>query len=313
MTALLVANDGGHLAQLKSLAKRLPIADTFRWVTVPTPQSESLLEGEDVTWVKPGPTRDLKAAVQNAVLTSPLFRRNRVSAVVSTGSSLAVSVLPQARLHGKPSYYIESATRTHGPSLSGRLLSKIPGVELYTQNASWASKKWKYAGSVFDGWEPVRLPEGRKVSKVVVSLGTSRTYGFRRLVEHVAPILQDLGAEVLWQTGTTDTTGLPVLDARPSVPAQELSAAMREADLVIAHAGTGVALEALQAGKLPVLIPRRAEFAEHVDDHQEQIAGMLRTRGLAVVREADEVRLDDLDLAAGSSVCLREDARPLAL
>lgn len=218
MTALLVANDGGHLAQLKSLAKRLPIADAFRWVTVPTPQSLSLLEGEDVLWVKPGPTRDLRAALHNAVLASSLFRRGRISAVVSTGSSLAVSVLPQARLHGTKTYYIESATRTHGPSLSGRLLARIPGVELYTQNASWASKKWKYAGSVFDGWEPEQLPERRKVSKVVVSLGTSRTYGFRRLVESIAPLLQDLGAEVLWQTGTTDTTGLPVLDPVPRFP-----------------------------------------------------------------------------------------------
>jgi hypothetical protein len=32
-----------------------------------------------------------------------------------------------------------------------------------------------------------------------------------------------------------------------------------------------------------------------------------------VVREADEVRPDDLTLAAGSVVNLREDARPLAL
>ena len=88
---------------------------------------------------------------------------------------------------------------------------------------------------------------------------------------------------------------------------------MREADLVIAHAGTGVALEALGAGKLPVLIPRRAEFSEHIDDHQEQIADMLKHRGLAVVREADAVTPEDLVLAASSVVNLREDARPLAL
>ncbi|MCI2239888.1 hypothetical protein MO973_36985 [Paenibacillus sp. TRM 82003] len=313
MTALLVANDGGHLMQLKTLARRLPLHDTFHWVTVPTPQSLSLLEGEDVTWVKPGPTRDVRAAVHNALLASPLFKRRKVSAVVSTGSSLAVSVLPQARLHGAPAYYIESATRTDGPSLSGRLLSRVPGVELYTQNSSWASRRWKYAGSVFDGWQVRPVEQARKVSKVVVSLGTSRTYGFRRLLEHLAPMLQEAGAEVLWQTGTTDTSGLPVVDPRPAVPAAELGAAMREADLVVAHAGTGVALEALQAGKLPILVPRRAEFAEHIDDHQEQIAGMLRSRGLAVVREADALGHDDFLAAASSAVDLRGDAQPLAL
>ena len=313
MTALLVANDGGHLMQLKTLSRRLPMDDTFHWVTVPTPQSESLLAGQDVTWVRPGPTRDVGAALHNAVLAFPLCRRRRLSAVVSTGSSLAVSVLPQARLRGTPAYYIESATRTDGPSLSGRMLARVPGVELYTQNASWASRKWKYAGSVFDGWQARRTQAPGKVSRVVVSLGTSRTYGFRRLLEHLAPLLHDCGAEVLWQTGTTDTTGLPVLGARAAVPAAELGAAMREADLVVAHAGTGVALEALQAGKLPLLVPRRAEFGEHVDDHQEQIAGMLRARGLAVVREADAIGPDDFLAAAASVVDLRGDAQPLAL
>ncbi|MFB9378500.1 glycosyltransferase [Kineococcus gynurae] len=299
--------------QLKTLASRLPLGDGFHWVTVPTPQSESLLAGEDVTWVHPGPTRDLRAAARNALLAAPLFRRRRISAVVSTGSSLAVSVIPQARLRGLPAYYIESATRTHGPSLSGRMLAAVPGVELYTQNAAWQSKKWKYAGSVFDGWQSRAEESGPPVKKVVVTLGTSRTYGFRRLVERLAPLLADTGAEVLWQTGVTDVSGLPIQQARKAVPAAELSAAMREADVVIAHAGTGAALEALQAGKLPILVPRRVEHDEHVDDHQDQIATMLRSRGLAIVREADTIDLRDLDRAASNVVELRGDALPLAL
>ena len=313
MTALLVANDGGHLMQLRTLARRLPISEPFRWVTVPTPQTESLLHGEDVVWVRPAPTRDLRAALANAVLASPLFRGGGVSAVVSTGSSLAVSVLPQARLRGTPAYYIESATRTRGPSLSGRILAAVPGVELYTQDPSWASRRWKYAGSVFDGWQ-ARSGDGLGgVGKVVVTLGTSRTFGFRRLVEHLAPLLRDLGAEVLWQTGSTDVSGLPVTAPRRAVPALELAAAMREADVVVAHAGTGAALEALQAGKLPLLVPRRAEHHEHVDDHQQQIAGMLAARGLALVREADAVDPLDLQLAAASSVTMACEAEPLHL
>ena len=313
MTALLVANDGGHLMQLRTLARRLPLTEPFKWVTVPTPQTESLLADEDVLWVKPAPTRDLRAALGNAVLTSSLFRSGDVSAVVSTGSSLAVSTLPQARLRGTPAYYIESATRTQGPSLSGRLLATIPGIELYTQNPAWASRRWKYAGSVFDGWQARTGTGPRPVSRIVVTLGTSRTFGFRRLVEHLAPLLAATGAEVLWQTGTTDVTGLPVRDPRRAVPAVEMAAAMREADVVIAHAGTGAALEALQAGKLPILVPRRAEFHEHVDDHQEQIATMLAERRLAIVREAGAVDLRDLEQAAASTVDLAAQTEPLRL
>jgi len=313
MTILLVANDGGHLAQLHSLARRLPFADDHRWVTTPTAQSESLLQGEDVFWVGPAPTRDLRAAVDNARLLAPLMRRRSVTAVISTGSSLAVSALPQARAHGIAAHYIESATRTDGPSLSGRILARTPGVQLYTQNPTWADRRWTYAGSVFDGWAPSERPLPRRVKRVVVSLGTSRTYGFRRLVERLAPMLHDLGAEVLWQTGTTDVSGLPVEAPRPSVPALEMSEALRDSDVVIAHAGTGIALEALRAGKLPVLVPRRAEFSEHVDDHQEQIARMLDHRGLAVVREADRLDLTALERAANHEVCVREDSGPLPL
>src|SRR5206468_1831952 len=131
-------------------------------------------------------------------------------------------------------------------------------------------------------------------------------YGFRRVLERLVAVLPP-ETEVLWQTGVTDVSGLPI-DARASMPARELADAVREADVVVAHAGTGSSLGALQNGKLPVLVPRRAAFGEHVDDHQQQIADMLSGRGLALVREADEISLADLELAAGASV--HEQASP---
>jgi UDP-N-acetylglucosamine transferase subunit ALG13 len=106
---------------------------------------------------------------------------------------------------------------------------------------------------------------------------------------------------VLWQTGSTDCTGLDII-TRPQVPSSELQDAMRDADVVVAHAGTGVALAALEAGKWPVLVPRRAAFGEHVDDHQTGIARELGGRGLAVVREADQIVLDDLVAATAKRV-----------
>jgi UDP-N-acetylglucosamine transferase subunit ALG13 len=43
-----------------------------------------------------------------------------------------------------------------------------------------------------------------------------------------------------------------------------------------------------------VLVPRRAEQCEHVDDHQREIARELAGRGLALHREVDELRGEDL-------------------
>jgi UDP-N-acetylglucosamine transferase subunit ALG13 len=108
-------------------------------------------------------------------------------------------------------------------------------------------------------------------------------------------------AEVLWQTGPTDTTGLAI-DATPDLPYPELMAAMRRADLVVSHAGVGSALGALEAGRMPILVPRRPEFDEIVDRHQQQAAHELEERGLALMREVDALTGEDLRRATGSTV-----------
>lgn len=314
MTALLVANDGGHLMQLVTLAPRLPVGDDHLWMSIPTAQTRSLLAGERVRWMDPAPTRDWRAVASNALKARSAFQDEKISAVVSTGASLALSVLPVARMHGVPCYYLESATRVHGPSVSGKLLRRFPGIHMFTQHETWADRHWAYGGSVFDGYEGVsleRADDSTEIRRVVVSLGTSESYGFRRLVERLVEVIP-AGVEVLWQTGSTDVSGLGI-EARPRVPAAELFAAMADSEVVIAHAGTGSALAALQAGRFPVLVPRRPEFDEHVDDHQLQIAGMLSKRGLAATAEVDGVSLDLLRAAAATRVRNRANAAPFSL
>jgi len=80
--------------------------------------------------------------------------------------------------------------------------------------------------------------------------------------------------------------------ARPSLPGIEwldyldwepLTARMRDAEVVITHAGVGSAVTAIRAGKKPVLLPRLARYGEHVDDHQLELAERLAEFDLAVV------------------------------
>jgi UDP-N-acetylglucosamine transferase subunit ALG13 len=241
-----------------------------------------------------------------------VFASHDISMAVSTGAALALAVLPQARLHGIPCVYIESATRVSGPSLSGSLLSRVPGIAMYSQSAALSSRRWQFLASPWDVYEtgtstgapranPDRPPA---VRSVVVSLGTS-PYGFRRLVERLVVVLPP-DAQVLWQTGTTDVTGLGI-DARPDVPSAELKAAIERADVVISHAGTGAALAALEAGRCPILVPRRATRHEHVDDHQLQIALDFALRDLAIVRDVGHLKYDDLLLAASRTVVRKPD------
>jgi UDP-N-acetylglucosamine transferase subunit ALG13 len=131
-----------------------------------------------------------------------------------------------------------------------------------------------------------------------------RSYGFRAAVERLVAVLPSVlsaDAEVLWQVGATDVDGLGIR-ARERVAALEMRAAIQEADLVIAHAGIGSALTVLDAGKCPVLLPRRHSRAEHVDDHQLLIASELASRDLAVTADASEVTAVDLARAMATSV-----------
>jgi UDP-N-acetylglucosamine transferase subunit ALG13 len=285
-----VANTGGHLRELHELRPRLGL-DRVTWLTFDDAQSRSLLAGEDVHHLRWAGSRDYANTVRNVRLAHRHLREHSYDAVVSTGAAVALSVLPAARSRGMACHYVESATRTQGPSLTGRALMAVPGMHRYSQYEGWASSSWAFAGSVFDGFQPTQRREPR-LNRVVVTLGTMRQWSFRCAVERLMSVLPS-DAEVLWQTGHTDVSGLDVR-AVPMVPAEELAAAMRDADLVVAHAGVGSSLDALAAGHRPLLLPRRSGRREHVDDHQEAIARELSGRGLAVMAEAPDVTLDHL-------------------
>jgi len=314
MQTLLVASAGGHLDELWLLRSRLPgITDDVTWVISDTPQSRALLDGERrifVPWARP---RDARATFANFVQARRVLSSGRWSQVISTGSLHAVPFMTLARTRGIPCHYIESATRVHGPSVSARILEHVPGVHLYSQYEGWERPGWSYAGSVFDGFEPDDRPS-QPLSKVVVALGANR-YGFRRLVDAVRAALPR-GASVLWQTGSTDVSDVadePGGTWQSFVPGDELYSAMRQADLVIAHAGVGTALTALRAGQCPVLVARRADHGEHVDDHQLEVAAALEDAGLAFTATTDDLSRDLLDTATARHIVQRDAPKSFVL
>lgn len=279
-----------------------------------TAQSEALLADERTFYlVHHGPRSPLLVA-RNALKFIAWAKGQIFTGAYSTGAGIAVSTLPYLALRGVPSYYIESATRVDRPSLTGRMLAEVPGVRTFTQSKSWSGGKWGYCGSVFDGYEAqenVALSSRRTPLDVVVTLGANQEAGFKRLVRRLVDVLPS-DCNVVWQTGPTDVSDLPVA-AIPTLPQDDLLRRIQAADVVIAHAGTGSALTCLEAGKWPILVPRRPEYGEHVDGHQEQLARMLHLRGLALVREADSIHADDLRLAQSKMVVRADSPPPLEL
>jgi len=292
---LLVSSPGGHLVELIRLAARLRPAGENVWVTPRTDEAELLLTGERVRWVPDVPPRDLRAALAHVPVARRLLREVRPDLVVSTGAAIALPYLALAGRSGAAGHYIESAARPHVPSLTGRLLTHAPGVRLHTQGApAWPG--WESVGSVFDEYASgLRAGLAAPWGPVLVTLGTQR-FPFPRVVERLAALLPPR-VPVTWQTGHTPLP--PGVDQQPFLTRNALQRALLGASVVVAHAGVGTALAALDVGLVPVLVPRRASYREHVDDHQALTARRLAERGLAVTAEADELTLAHLELARG--------------
>jgi UDP-N-acetylglucosamine--N-acetylmuramyl-(pentapeptide) pyrophosphoryl-undecaprenol N-acetylglucosamine transferase len=322
MVTLLVASTGGHLAQLADIADRLPVErDGERlWLTHDNAQSRSLLACERVQYIPYIGVRDVPGVLRTVPFAHRLAKEESLSRVVSTGSGIALAFLPYLAARGVPAHYVESAARVVGPSLSGRLLHTVPRVHLYTQYRAWEADRWKYGGSVFDGYS-VEPEERPVVRRAVVTLGTAAEFPFRRLVDALVSLLGHGGAlereqghpiDTLWQTGATDVEDLPIR-AHRWLPADELDQALAATDLVVAHAGTGSALAALAAGRYPVLVPRQKGRGEAGDDHQAELARDLAARQLAVHREVESLDTGSLRAAATRRVIRREQVPPFEL
>jgi UDP-N-acetylglucosamine--N-acetylmuramyl-(pentapeptide) pyrophosphoryl-undecaprenol N-acetylglucosamine transferase len=302
MTRLLIASTGGHLTELVLLAPRLsPPAQDELWVTFDSKQSRTLLGDRDVRFIRDTPPRDWRGVMANAAVARGMLKHLAVETVVSNGAGVALSFLPLAYAKGVPAHYIECSARTEGPSVTGRILQQLRGVNLYTQHRELENAKWRYAGSVFDSYEAVEVATPPSLQKVVITIGTL-DFSFRRLFDRLKALLP-VHVDVVVQAGP-DSSRIDWPGARVEalMAPDELGSLMERADVVVAHAGIGSALMAFEAGKSPILIPRMKSHGEHVDDHQTQIAQQFADRGLAVMADASAVGLEHFSEALARCV-----------
>ena len=252
------------------------------WVTAATAQSQALLRGQDVEWVRQVGSRQLGRVLASLPQATRVIRRRRPERVVSTGAALSVPYLVAARLMGIETHYVESATRLEGPSVTGRIAQALPGVTLHRQAVSWQNggAAWQEIESVFDAFE-WRSQAAPGAPRVLVILGTER-FAFSRAVRAVTEAVPR-GAEIVWQLGHTPAPADLPGEARAWFTFDELEQEASAADVVVTHCGVGSVLMALRSGKCPVVIPRESAHREHVDDHQTQLARVLSESGLVIV------------------------------
>ncbi len=139
--------------------------------------------------------------------------------------------------------------------------------------------------------------------KILVLCGT-HTQPFDRLVDAAAE-LAAAGHVVTVQRGVSARAapGCSVVDV---IAPDALDALADDAEVIVGHAAPGTAFLAWERGLRPVLVPRSAQHAEHVDEHQSRFARAVQGRAI-VVEDPARLALRIADMAGRAPTVERED------
>ena len=124
---LWVASSGGHFTELGRIAAETDAHPDSMWMTFDTEQSAAAPTRSQLVHIPYVAPRDWRGVARTAALTKKLLRSRSFDVCVSTGAAVALGVLPVAAAHGIATHYIESVSRVEGPSVTGRLLRRVPG------------------------------------------------------------------------------------------------------------------------------------------------------------------------------------------
>lgn len=139
MRVLIVCSSGGHLTQ--ALALRSWWGEHERsWVTLPTEDARSRLDGEQVVEAHYPTVRNLPNLARNFRLARRVLAERRPDLVFSTGAAVALPFFVQARGFGARTVFLEPVDRITTPSLSGRLV--YPFADLFL--VQWESLRAVY-------------------------------------------------------------------------------------------------------------------------------------------------------------------------
>ena len=103
---------------------------------------------------------------------------------------------------------------------------------------------------------------------IFITVGTHEQ-SFERLLKCIDKMIDEgkILEEVICQKGFTDYKPKNY-KAEKLLPYDKMQENIKNARIVITHGGPASFLEPLKFGKIPIVVPRKKEFNEHVNNHQ---------------------------------------------
>ena len=110
---------------------------------------------------------------------------------------------------------------------------------------------------------------------IFVTLGTQDKH-FKRLLDAVENI--NINEKIIAQVGSTSYES-EKMEVHKYLSQEEFDKYMKDARIIITHAGVGTIIEGLKLHKKMIAAARKKEYKEHVNDHQEQILKVFSEEG----------------------------------
>ena len=126
---------------------------------------------------------------------------------------------------------------------------------------------------------------------IFVTVGTHEQ-PFDRLLKCIDKMVEDgkIKEEVICQKGYTDYEP-ENYKAEKLIPFEQMQENIEKARIIITHGGPSSFVAPLAIGKIPIVVPRKKEFGEHVNNHQVDFSKEVakRMKNIIVVESDEEI------------------------
>ncbi len=123
---------------------------------------------------------------------------------------------------------------------------------------------------------------------ILVTVGTQK-FPFNRLLKKVDDLIDQrvITDTVMGQTGHSDYR-LQNYSGREFFGEEEFYSLINQCEILITHGGIGTITKGLLLKKKVIIVPRRKEYGEHIDNHQREIGERFSEMGYAVLCESPD-------------------------
>lgn len=129
---------------------------------------------------------------------------------------------------------------------------------------------------------------------IFVTVGTHEQQ-FNRLIKEIDRLKKEgiIQEDVLMQTGFS-TYEPKYCEWKKMLSYNEMNEMYDKADIIITHGGPASFMKALEMKKVPIVVPRQAQFDEHVNDHQVDFVKLVEDRFNNIIGVYDIADLENV-------------------